>query len=145
VEASALWLGEGWLGLEADASYVADFFDREDQFLVTRTAVSTVMGGVVVAAPLAWTRTSLRPYGAVSFGLIRATGEDIFDANRVRTNLSGLRVGGGAIGFFTDTVGVRWDLSFIRTLKGQGNEEGVAAGSQSLSFWRATMGLVLRF
>ena len=88
---------------------------------------------------------SLRPYGVAGFGLLRATSDDVLNVLPVEANLAGLRFGGGAIGFVTDTVGLRWELSYLRTLKGQGTEDVVAVGSRTLSFWRGTMGVVLRF
>jgi hypothetical protein len=144
-EGSVLWLGEGWLGLDAEAGFAFGFFEG-GAGLVRHSSVATFMGSVVVTVPHSVTRHSLRPYAVAGFGLIRASSEDLFAANPVSENLLGLRIGGGATGFLTDSVGVRWDLSHIRTLKGQGNEAGVAVGgSRSLSFWRASMGIVLRF
>lgn len=144
-QGSVLWLGEGWLGLEGEVGYIDAFFEREGVSLVTSSGVITVMGSVVVATPLSLTGYSLRPYATAGFGLMNARVEDIFNALPVRTNLAGIRLGGGAIGFFTDTVGVRWDLSYFRSLDGQGNDGGVAIGSRALEFWRGAMGLVLRF
>ncbi len=144
-QASVLWLGDGWLGVEGEVGYIDAFFERQGLSIVTSSGVTTVMGSVVVSTPLSLTGHSLRPYASAGLGLMRATAEDIFDALPVRTNLTGLRLGGGATGFLTDTVGVRWDLSYFRSLKGQGNEGGLAIGSRYLAFWRGSMGLVLRF
>lgn len=145
LQGTVLWLGNGPFGLEGEVGYISGFFERGDQRLVTRSGVTTAMGSVVVTTPLAWTRNSLRPYAVAGFGLIHASSDDVLNVLPVSANLMGLRLGGGVTGFVTDTVGVRWDLSYLRTLKGQGNEEGVAFGSRSLKFWRASMGIVLRF
>jgi hypothetical protein len=58
--------------------------------------------------------------------------------------MGALRVGGGALGPITDTLGVRFDLSFFRTFAGPAEDPGVSFGAPSLSFWRASVGLVLR-
>ncbi len=144
-QGSVLWLGPGWFGLEGEVGYIDAFFERQGVSLVTSSGVTTVMGSAVVATPLSLTGYSLRPYATAGIGLMNARVEDIFNALPVRTNLTGVRLGGGAMGFFSDTVGVRWDLSYFRTLKGQGNEGGLAIGSRALEFWRGSMGLVLRF
>jgi hypothetical protein len=140
-EVSVLWLGEGWVGIDSELGY----FSGERGSLSEGGSVLTAMGSIVATIPLSVTRHSLRPYGMGGFGLIRTTGDDIFNATQPNENLLGLRLGGGATGFFSDEVGVRMDLSYFRTLKGQGNESGTAVGSRSLSYWRASAGLVLRF
>jgi hypothetical protein len=147
LQGGVLWLGENWLGIDGEVCYIAGFFERENERLVTSSSVLTAMGSVVVTLPIRMTGHSLRPFAIGGFGLIRATSDDVLNALPVDEKLLGLRLGGGAMGFVTDTVGLRWDLSYIRTLKGQGDEMGVAfgTGSRSLSFWRASMGIVLRF
>lgn len=154
LQASVLWLGDGWfgplnkgfvVGLEGEVSTVPSFFGDRD--LLSKSSVVTAMGSVVVAAPLSLTRNSLRPYASAGFGLIRATSDDFLNVFAIEENLMGLRFGGGAIGFLSDTVGVRWDLSYIRTLKGLGDPDNNALGSpsRSLRYWRGSMGVVLRF
>jgi hypothetical protein len=153
-QGSVLWLGEGWfgplnkgfvVGVEGEVGTVPAFFGDRD--LVTSSNVVTARGSLVIAAPLSLTGHSLRPYASAGFGLIRATSDDFLNVLAFEENLMGLRFGGGAIGFLTDTVGVRWDVSYLRTLKGLGDPENNAIGaeSRSLHFWRGSMGLVLRF
>lgn len=143
------WLG-GWLGAEGELGYVGGFFDgsapaASDPALVNRSGVTTAMGSLIVAAPLSLTRNSLRPYGAAGFGLIRATNDDFLNVYQFNENLLGLRFGGGAMGMLSDTIGLRWDVSHVRTLKGQGDSAGLSFGSRSLSFWRFSMGVMVRF
>lgn len=151
---SVLWLGESWfgalnkgvvVGIEGEVSAVPAFFGDSD--LLTSSSLVTAMGSVVVAAPLSLTRHSLRPYLSGGFGLIRAKTDDFLNVLAFDENLMGLRLGGGAIGFLSDNVGVRWDLSYIRTLKGLGDPDNNALGSpsRSLRYWRGSMGVVLRF
>jgi hypothetical protein len=144
-----LWLDEGWFGVDGEVTYISGLFERagssENPRLVTSSAVTTAMGSVVVALPLRISRNSLRPYFIGGFGLMHASIDDVLNVLPVEANLLGMKFGGGAIGFVSDTVGVRWDLSYLRSLKGQGDDTGVSFGSRSLSFWRASMGIVLRF
>lgn len=139
-----LWLGEGVFGIDGEVAFVTGYFER-DGSLVTRSGVTTAVGSVVVSVPRRWVGSSLRPYGSAGAGLIRITSRDVFNVLPVEENLMGLRFGGGAIGFFTDTVGVKLDLSYFRTLGGQGELGAVAFGRARLSFWRGATGLVLRF
>jgi hypothetical protein len=121
VQGSLLWLGDGWLGLDAEVAHVSGFFENEpgERLLITDSSVLTATGSVVITLPLQTTRHSLRPYAIGGFGLIRVSIRDFLDAFTGTENLMGLRVGGGATGFLTDTVGVRFDLSHFRVLKGQ--------------------------
>lgn len=54
-----------------------------------------------------------------------------------------ITVGGGAVGFLSNTVGVRFDLRYIRSL-GQGSDQTVVSGPR-VKFWRAGIGLVLKY
>jgi hypothetical protein len=150
LEGSVVWLGSQWLGVEGEVSYIGGFFENDDlrrnpRRLVTRSSVSTFTGSLLLAAPLHVTGNSLRPYGAVGFGLMLATIDDVSNLLPFEANLLAMRLGGGATGFLTDTVGVRWDLSHIRTLTGHCEQGGVAFDTCDVSFWRISMGAVLRF
>jgi hypothetical protein len=153
IQGSVLWLGDGWIGIDGEVCFIAGFFERDDASLLdapadlyTNTSVTTAMGSVVFTLPLQMTGHSLRPFGIAGFGFIRASADDVLEVLPVSENLLGLRLGGGATGSLTDTVGIRFDLSYFRTLKGQGDENDVAIGtSRSLKFWRASTGVVLRF
>lgn len=139
-----LWLGEGVLGVDGEVAFIAGYFER-DGALVTRSAVTTAIGSLVVSVPRRWVGWSLRPYGVAGAGLIRVTSRDVLGVLPVAENLRGLRFGGGAIGFFSDTVGMKLDLSYFRTVGGQGEVGGIAFGRARLTFWRGAAGLVLRF
>ena len=140
-------LSAGGLGLEADVSYVPGFFQREGGGdLVASSSVLSVMGNVIVAAPLSLTRQSLRPYVSGGFGLIRAHLDDVLDLFPVDRNLSGVNIGGGAIGFLSRRTGVRADLRYYKAVGS--SDEGslpIGIGSPNLSFWRASLALVLKY
>jgi len=140
-------LSPGGLGLEADVSYVPGFFQREGGGdLVASSSVLSVMGNVIVAAPLSLTRQSLRPYVSGGFGLIRAHFDDVLDLFPVDRNLSGVNIGGGAIGFLSRRTGVRVDLRYYQAVGS--SDEGsfpIGLGSPKLSFWRGSLALVLKY
>jgi hypothetical protein len=139
-------IGRGVFGVEGDFSYVPGFFERDTEAeLVTNSQLVTLMGNVVIATPLSWTGLSLRPYFSGGAGLIRTRIQDLADIFTSERNFVGIDLGGGLIGFFTERVGVRWDVRYFRSVSDPGGTEDVASGSASLSFWRANMALVLKY
>ena len=143
---NATLLGPGIFGLEVDFSYLPGFFEgNTNPPIVLSSSVLTLMGNVMVALPQGITRESLRPYLSAGLGAIRPKIEDVlgfFPADRV---LLGMDAGGGAAGFLTRRTGVRWDLRYFRAVKGQDAAGTFTSGSTRLSFWRATMGVVVRY
>jgi hypothetical protein len=139
---SISFMGAGILGVEADVGYIPGYFQRDQGFLVVDSSLITVMGSVVVATPLSWTRESLRPYIVGGIGLMRAYSDDTFNALRVNDNLLAIDVGGGVMGFVNDRTGVRFELRYFSSV-GQPEVEA-SFGSARLSYWRASVGLVLK-
>lgn len=141
---SASLLSDGLFGVEGDFGYSPRFFERSSRTgLNTGSNVTTVMGNVVIAVPLSVTRESLRPYAVGGAGLIHAAAAALaipeFDVDR---DLLGYDFGGGAIGLVDPNVGVRFDLRYFRTvheLTNQFQQRG------RLSFWRATIGVTIRY
>ena len=71
--ASVALLGDGILGIEADVGHTPKFFEGDDPLgLVLSSRVTTISGNVLLAAPLALTRESLRPYLVGGLGLLQA-------------------------------------------------------------------------
>ena len=139
-------VGRGVLGVEGDFSFIPSFFERDtDAELVADSSVVTLMGNVVLALPLSVTGQSLRPYFSGGGGLMRTRIKDLADIFSSERNLVGINLGGGAIGFFSERVGVRWDVRYFKSVSDPGDTEDVAFGSASLSFWRANMALVLKY
>ena len=65
-----------------------------------------------------------------------------------RANLSAYNVGGGAVGFLTNKVGLRFDLRYFRTLP-PGEESGEQTVTEFLDrvhvhYWTVTVGVVFR-
>ena len=140
---SAAWLSDRILGVEADFSIVPGFFQNSSGTgLVIGSRVTTLTGSMIVALPLSVTRESLRPYAVGGLGLLHATSEDILSLNESGDWL-GLQIGAGAIGLITNRAGVRFDLRHLRAL----SRDTTLRGEQTskLSFWRATVGVTLRY
>ncbi|MGH9199889.1 MAG: hypothetical protein ACRD2A_01485 [Vicinamibacterales bacterium] len=138
-------LGE-MIGLEADFGFVPGFFtgDQRGGF-VSGSGVTTLTGNVVIALPRRMTQYTLRPYIAGGLGLMRVRKDDVL-AGPLTRHLMTIDFGGGATGFVTDTVGLSWDLRYFRNITGAPDPDnpGQSFGAPRLSFWRATMGVVLR-
>jgi hypothetical protein len=149
-----LWT-RGIFGIETDFSYAPRFFETNDTDgaisgdVVVRSYALTWGGNIVVATPVSVTRESLRPYLVAGLGWMRASIEDVqgdvleeFLGGRARNSVA-LNFGGGAIGFITPRTGVRFEVRHFRSL--EHDEAFLTEESQSLlSFWRATVGVVIR-
>jgi hypothetical protein len=140
---SAARLGEVF-GFDLDIADAPGFF-QTDSHLVLSSRVTTLTGNIVVAAPRRLTQYSLRPYVIGGAGLMRVRSQDVFSALPVAEILPGMDVGGGALGFLTDRVGISWELRRFQSLGGTSQDGGTSIGRQQLSFWRATMAIVYRY
>ena len=150
-------VGPGPLGIEALVQWIPGFFEpAETSSLEPSDPESTpitssygfaLMGNVVLTTPRAWNEYGLRPYVSGGAGLLRAVHND--DFLPVRANLPGYNVGGGAVGFLTDRVALRFDLRYFRHLP-PGPEPGdntpVAIGDRvRLHYWTGTVGVVIKY
>jgi hypothetical protein len=142
VGANAVLLGE-FLGVEADVGHTPGFFQRGTQNLIVGSRVTTLTGNMVLALPRRLAQYSLRPYVVGGAGIMYARSEDVVDVLTVSRTLAALDVGGGVTGFFTNRIGVSWDVRYFRSL-GAGENTGLSFGNEHLSFWRAMMAGVIR-
>jgi hypothetical protein len=144
VGGSAGWLGAGLFGFEGEFSYVPRFFEAGRLLTGRGSNVTTLTGNALLAVPLSVTRESLRPYLSVGVGMLHASANDIFDAFPVDRNLLAVSIGGGAIGFFTSRTGIRFDLRHIRSVS-SAEDPTTNTTEPRLGFWRATVGVALRY
>jgi hypothetical protein len=145
--ASTVLIGDVF-GVEAEFGRVPGFFERDvDDSLVVQSSVVTLTGNVVVALPRRLTEYTLRPYVAAGFGLIRARSDDRRGLFPISDTLAAVDFGGGATGFFSERVGISWDLRHFRAVGGDAGDPPVTIDGEApqLSFWRANMALVLRY
>jgi hypothetical protein len=141
---SVTLLSRGVLGVEADFGHAPRFFERDNRAGdITGSNVTTLTGNVLVAVPLSVSRESLRPYVVGGLGLIHAAAQTSINFLDIDENLLGSTVGGGAIGLISPRTGFRFELRHFWTLKNAPNELTGENGTR-LSFWRATVGVVIR-
>lgn len=145
---AGLWT-RGIFGVEGDFSYAPRFFETDNQAgLFTNSNVFTLGGNVVIATPVAVTHESLRPYVVGGLGWMHASIDELTPnvlpelLGRARNSVA-MNFGGGAIGFIAPDVGLRFEIRHFRSL--EHDEAFLTEESQSLlSFWRATVGVVIR-
>jgi hypothetical protein len=145
VGGTVTFLSDWLLGLEAEVAHTPNFFEGDDPLgLVLTSRMTTVTGNVVVAAPLAVTRESLRPYAVGGLGLMQARSKHAGGLFPVAEDLLGFNVGAGAIGFLTNRTGLRFELRHFKAITGSSGPFA-RPGVSRLSFWRAGVGVVFRY
>jgi hypothetical protein len=106
--------------------------------------VTTLTGNVVIAVPRRVAEFTLRPYAVGGIGLMRVRNDDLA-ALPAASTLTALDIGGGVTGFLSDRIGLNWDFRRFWSVGGSDQESGISIGEEQLSFWRASMGLAIRF
>jgi hypothetical protein len=132
------------LGVEADFGYSPRFFERNNRAgLVTGSNLTTLTGNVILTMPLSITRESLRPYLVGGAGFIHAGVSDVIGFSDVDRTLSALDIGGGAIGLVSTRAGFRFEVRHFRSLYSR--ELLLQPRRAHLSFWRASIGVTIRY
>jgi hypothetical protein len=145
VGANAGWLGEV-LGWEGDVTYVPGFFEHGDKPLVLKSRLATVTGNVIVAVPRRLTQYTLRPYVVAGGGFMSASTSNTLGVLEVSNTFGVVDFGGGATGFVSQSFGWNWDLRYFRTVNAMVPPGLSATGvSGTVSFWRATMAVAVRY
>ena len=127
--------GGSLVGFEEDIGYSKNFFGETP---TSDNAVLTVMSNVLIGVPAG----PVRPYVLAGVGLIRPHFHDLSSLTDFQSNSFGWDVGGGVNLYFSQSVGVRGDLRHMRTF------DDIDFGffnNQKLDFWRASVGLALKF
>lgn len=149
--ASLAWMGAGIFGFEADFGYSPNFFENTTgtgnvNFGYDESTVSTLMGNVVLAAPIGGTSgKGIRPYASGGVGIIRTSINDADEFFDVSSSDLGYNIGGGAHVFLNDQFGLRGDVRYFRSLKDDEGGDGVDFSVGSFKFWRASLGVSFRF
>jgi len=147
-------IGDFPLGVEAHFVYTPGFFERVGTGTVGSLDVISsrtyaLMGNAVIAMPRSWNRYGLRPFASGGLGLLHASAQDQLNLLPFRINLLGMNVGGGAVGFVSDRVGLRFDLRYFRNVQGPDIEDldpPISSGLPvRLRYWTASIGVVFRY
>jgi opacity protein-like surface antigen len=139
-------MGAGIVGGELDFGYSPSFFGTNNDF--GHNSVIDLMGNVIVGAPIGGTHgAGVRPYGTFGVGLLRTqidggTLAHVSSSN----NMFGWNAGAGVMGYFSEHVGLRGDLRYLRGFEDlkTGNTVIDLDGNNQLRFWRLSAGVVIR-
>jgi hypothetical protein len=145
-------IGEWPIGLEAYYVHTPGFFEAETFSInlprLVESRTYALMGNVVLTTPLSWNRYGLRPSLSGGIGLMHASARDQNAITPYRLNLLGMNLGGGAVGFLSDHVGVRFDLRYFKNIKGVPLEEldpTITVGQPvRLRYWMIGFGVVFK-
>jgi hypothetical protein len=138
-----VFLGE-LFGVDVDVSDVPGFMEADDKHLVLHSRVTTLCGNVVLAAPHRLTEYSLRPYFVAGGGLMRARRITSLSVSDVSAVYPAFDLGVGAVAFVTPFTGVAWDVRRFQSFNDSA-ERSSGFDGEHLTFWRATMALVIRY
>jgi hypothetical protein len=138
-------IDDGILGYEVFFGYLPGYFELDtapEPIWNTGSFVIDLTGNLVLSLPPTVTAGGLRPYAVFGGGLVHAQADDLLDTFQVRRTVPVVNIGGGAIGLFTNNVGVRFDLRYLRSLT---TDDGSLANvGRRISYSRFTVGLFLR-
>jgi opacity protein-like surface antigen len=142
---SAGGMGAGIIGGEVDFGWSPSFFGNKSDF--GNNTVMNLMGNLIIGVPIGGTTgAGIRPYVVGGVGLIRSQ----IDGGTIArvsssTNMFGWDAGGGVMGYFSDHVGLRGDLRYLRAMSDlTTNVASIDINGDKLHFWRATIGVTFR-
>jgi len=138
-------MGAGIIGGEVDFGYSPSAFGTQNDF--GHNSVINLMGNVIVGVPVGGTRgAGIRPFATAGLGLIRRNieGGPFFPFASTNNNF-GWNAGAGVMGFFSDHVGLRGDIRYLRTVvNNSASVTNIDFDNGDFHFWRAAIGVVLR-
>lgn len=152
--------GDGVVGVEGIFIYTRHFFefdgprDPDDPAAVpiAKSYTMSLTGNVVLTVPKRWTEYFLRPYVSGGFGMLRAVSIDLPEqpgaasVSPVSATMPGFSIGGGAIGFFSQGTGIRFDVRYhggLRRDPGSNDLNGFSPDLH-LRYMTAEIGVVIR-
>jgi opacity protein-like surface antigen len=141
------FMGAGIFGFEVDFGYSPHFFET-DEVSTLDGNVTSLMGNLIIGIPIGGqTGGGVRPYVSGGVGLLRSRLDDADDFFDLDDNSFGVNAGGGLMVFFSDSVGVRGDVRYFRSLAGDVDvDDGdVDLDLGGFHFWRASAGVTFRF
>jgi opacity protein-like surface antigen len=129
-------------GFEEDVSFAKDFFGTVPN---VDNSIFTLMSNLLIGVG----RGPVQPYVLVGAGLVRSHTSLSLSQFSADNNSLGYDIGGGVNGYVTPHVGIRGDVRHFHTLQSLDVPLFDVATqvfvSQKLDFWRASVGLSLRF
>jgi opacity protein-like surface antigen len=142
---SAGGMGAGIIGGEADFGWSPSFFGTKSDF--GNNTVLNLMGNLIIGVPIGGSHgAGVRRYVVGGVGLIRSQ-IDGGTIARVSSseNMFGWDAGAGVMGYFSDHVGLRGDVRYLRATSDLTTHvDSIDINGDKLHFWRATIGVTFR-
>ena len=136
-------LNQGVFGAEVDFGYLPSYFGSSST--LGTNYVMDLTGDLIIAVPTSATRgTAFRPFATVGLGLIRAKAEGSGGFTGAAENDAAFNVGGGAMAFFSNHVGLRGDVRYFRTVSHNSAFNPIDSSLGDFHFWRASASVVIR-
>src|SRR5471030_1100140 len=147
VGVSAGSMGAGIVGGEADFGWSPSFFGTQSDF--GNNTVMNLRGNLILGVPVGGQRgPGIRPYVVGGVGLIRTQidgGTLTNFAPAQSNNMFGWDAGAGVMGYFSDHVGIRGDLRYLRAMSDLNTSvTNIDLNGDRLHFSRAPVGVVIR-
>jgi Outer membrane protein beta-barrel domain len=121
------------VGFEEDLSYTKDFFGASPG---AASSAFSAMSNLIFPGPPG---RRLRSYIVSGVGRIRL--HESLNQTSVDSTVTGYDVGGGLNGLFTKHLGIRIDVRHFQTFQ----DVNLPLASGKVGFWRASLGLALKF
>jgi opacity protein-like surface antigen len=138
-------VSDGLLGYEISFGYLPGYLEADDApepVVKPGSFAIDLTGSAVVSLPPSFTGGGLRPYAAIGAGFVHVQAEDGLELFQIRRTVPVAAVGGGATGLLTNSVGVRFDYRYFRSLT---TDDGSLANvGRRITYSRFTVGLFLR-
>lgn len=134
----------GIFGVELDVAYTRNFYG--EGAVVGDNSLLTVMPSVIMGVPVGGQRgPGVRPYATAGIGMMRRalniSGLDVFDGSDLAYSL-----GFGAMGYFSNHVGLRADYKLFRNFEvDEVSLTNADFRRGTFDFSRAAIGLLFRF
>lgn len=138
-------VSDGILGYEVAIGYIPGYLEADDApepVVKPGSLAVDLTGSALFSLPPSFTGGGLRPYAAIGAGFIHVQAEDGLELFQIRRTVPVAAVGGGATGLLTNSVGVRLDYRYFRSLL---TDDGSLANiNRRISYSRFSIGLFLR-
>ena len=135
------FMSDGAFGFEIEGAYTPNFFG-DPEVVFADNNVSSLMANILLGTGIG---ERGKVFLTVGGGLLKTQVTDVDDFFEIDNTDFGASAGLGAIGYFTDNLGVRGDVRYYRNFGDDDAGDDFDFEFGDFGFWRGTAGLALRF
>ncbi len=137
------YFGDGILGAELSFAYAPDFFGGKEGPPLPDNNLATLVGNLVLQGRLGDGRSRL--YASGGIGLLQTRIDETEQFLKVDSNEFALNAGAGVLAKLSDHIGLRGDIRYFRQLTDPEPDNEFDVDLADLDFWRASVGVSIRF